>query len=106
MAQDRVDVAVLPADQTWHVNYHVNYDEAEVAAPVAQLETIKSALVILESTGGSQVLLVPTLAAAAGPVAVVNPQRVRDFTKSKRQLAKTDRPDALILPYSGESAHP
>ena len=37
MAQDGVDVAVLPAGQT----RHVNLDEAEVAAPVAQLETIK-----------------------------------------------------------------
>ena len=102
MAQDGVDVAVLPAGQT----RHVNLDEAEVAAPVAQLETIKSALVIVESTGGSQVLLVPALAAAAAPVAVVNPQGVRDFTKSTGQFAKTDRPDALILPYSSESAHP
>ena len=72
VAMDRVDLAVLPTGQTWHVNY----DEAEVAALVAQLETIKSALVILESTGGLQTPLASTLAAAAVPVVVV---KVRDF---------------------------
>ena len=106
MAQDRVDVAVLPTGQTWHVNYHVNYDEAEVAAPVAQLETIKSALVILESTGGLQTPLVSALAAAAVPVAVVNPRQVRDFAKSTGQLAKTDRLGALIRAHFSESVRP
>ena len=106
VAQDMVGVAALPTGQTWHVNYQVNYDEAEVAALVAQLETIKSALVILESTGGLQTPAVSALAAAAAPVVVVNPRQVRDFVNSTGQLAKTYRLDALILAHFGDAARP
>ena len=70
VAKDRVDVAVLPSGHT----RPVNYDEGEVAALVAQLETIKPASVILKSTGGLETPLVAALAAAL-PVVVVNPHR-------------------------------
>ena len=102
VAKDRVDVAVLPGGRTWPVNY----DEGEVAALVAQLETIKPESVILESTGGLETPLVAALAAAALPVVVVNPRQVRDFAKSTGQLAKTDRLDALILAHFGEAVRP
>ena len=102
VAKDKVDVAVLPGGHTWPVNY----DEGEVAALVAQLETIKPESVILESTGGLETPLVAALAAAALPVVVVNPRQVRDFAKSTGQLAKTDRLDALILAYFGEAVRP
>ena len=103
VAQDMVGVAALPTGQTWHVNYQVNYDEAEVAALVAQLETIKSALVILESTGGLQTPPVSALAGAAAPVVVANPRPVRDFAKFTGQLARTDRLYDLILAHFGEA---
>ena len=45
VVKDRVDVAALPTGHTWHINYY----EAEIAALVAQLETIKPTPVILES---------------------------------------------------------
>ena len=83
-----------------------NYAEGEVAALVAQLETIKLESVILESTGGLETPLVAALAAAALPVVVVNPRQVRDFAKSTGQLAKTDRLDALILAHFGEAVRP
>ena len=101
VAKDRVDVAVLPGGHTWPVNY----DDGEVAALVAQLETIKPESVILESPGGLETPLVAALAAAL-PVVVVNPRQVRDFAKSTGQLAKTDRLDALILAHFGEAVRP
>ena len=101
VAKDRVDVAVLPGGRTWPVNY----DEGDVAALVAQLETIKPESVILESTGGLETPLVAALAAAL-PVVVVNPRQVRDFAISTGQLAKTDRLDALILAHFGEAVRP
>lgn len=54
-------------------------------------------LVCVEATGGFERTLVDALQQAALPVAVVNPRQVRDFAKSKGQLAKTDRIDAHIL---------
>ena len=91
VAKDRVEVAVLPTGQTWHVNY----DEVEVAALVDQIETIKPASVILESTGGLETPLVAALAAAVVPVVVVNSRQVRDF--SPNPLGNWPRPTAWPL---------
>ena len=46
------------------------------------------------------------LAAAALPVAVVDPRQARDFARSTGQLAKTDRLDARILAHFGEAVRP
>ena len=99
VAKDQVDVAVRPSGTTWRVNY----EEADVATLVAQLECLQPAAVTLESTGGLETLLVAALATAALPVSVVNPRQVRDFAKSTGQLAKTDRLDAQILAHFGEA---
>jgi len=53
--------------------------------------------IVLESTGGYERRVVAALGAAGLPVAVVNPRHVRDFARSKGQLAKTDQIDAHIL---------
>ena len=82
------------------------YDEAKVAALVAQLQTLQPAAVILESTGGLELPLVAALAAAALPVAVVNPRQVRDFVKSTGRLAKTGRLDAQVLAHFAEAVGP
>ena len=62
--------------------------------------------VILEATGGLELPLVATVAAAALPVAVVNPLQVRDFARSTGQLAKNDQLDARILAHFGEAVRP
>ena len=46
------------------------------------------------------------VAAAALPVAVVNPRQVRDFARSTGQLAKNDQLDARILAHFGEAVRP
>ena len=102
VAKDRVDIAVRPTGEYWDVTY----DEAKVAALVAQLQTLQPAAVILESTGGLELPLVAALAAAALPVAVVNPRQVRDFAKSTGRLAKTDRLDAQVLAHFAEAVGP
>ena len=53
--------------------------------------------IVLESTGGYERRLVAALRAAGLPVVVVNPRHVRDFARSKGQLAKTDQIDAHVL---------
>ena len=102
VAKDRVDIAVRPTGEYWDVTY----DEAKVAALVAQLQTLQPAAVILESTGGLELPLVAALAAAALPVAVVNPRQVRDFAKSTGRLAETDRLDAQVLAHFAEAVGP
>jgi transposase len=77
-----------------------------VEALVAKLQVLEPAAVILEATGGLELPLVAAVAAAALPVAVVNPRQVRDFARSTGQLAKNDQLDARILAHFGEAVRP
>lgn len=81
-------------------------DEAGVRALVQQLRGLAPELVVLEATGGYELLSVAALAAANLPLVVVNPRQVRDFAKATGQLAKTDRIDARVLALFGERVRP
>lgn len=53
--------------------------------------------IVIEASGGYEVLAVGIFAEHGLPVCLVNPKRVRDFAKSNGTLAKTDRLDARLL---------
>lgn len=72
----------------------------------AQIAAGRSVLVVVEATGGREVPLARALHKASIPVAVANPQRVREFARSKGILAKTDRIDARVLAQFGEAIRP
>jgi transposase len=80
--------------------------EAAVQTLSTELAALTPALVVLEATGGYEMLCVAALAAAHLPVVVVNPRQVRDFAKATGQLAKTDRIDARVLALFGERVQP
>lgn len=80
--------------------------EAGIAELVARVQRATPSLVVLEATGGFEVLTAVALAAAAVPVVVANPRQVRDFAKSTGQLAKTDALDARILALFAERVRP
>jgi transposase len=63
-------------------------------------------LVVLEATGGLEVMLAAELALAGVPVAVVNPRQVRDFARACGVLAKTDRLDACVLARFARDVNP
>ena len=69
VAKARVDVAIRPSGDTWSIEY----DEPIVNKLISRLTAVKPTAVLLEATGGLEVLLVSALAAAALPVVVVNP---------------------------------
>ena len=102
VAKDELVVAVRPTGASWVSGN----DEAGVRALVAQVQALTPTLIILEATGGYEILAVSALAAAALPVIVVNPRQVRDFAKATGQLAKTDRIDAGVLALFGERVRP
>lgn len=102
VSKDRLDVHVRPAG----VSFAVKYDEAGVADLVAQLTALGPALVVLEATGGYEVMVAAALAHAAVPVAVVNPRQIRDFARATGQRAKTDRLDAQVLARFAETVQP
>ena len=64
------------------------------------------ALVLLEASGGLELPLVAALAAATLPVVVVNPRKVRDFSRVTGTLAKTDALDAAVLAHFADAVGP
>ena len=102
VAKAELVVSVLPAAE----RFTVVDDERGVRTLVERLRPIAPTLIVLEATGGYELLAVAGLAAAALPVVVINPRQVRDFAKATGQLAKTDRIDADILARFADVVRP
>ena len=102
VAQQELVVSVLPTGETWTVSN----DEARLRELVTRIVALAPTRVVLEATGGYELLCVAALAAAALPVVVVNPRHVRDFARATGQLAKTDRVDARVLALFAERIRP
>lgn len=102
VAKAELVVSVVPSLE----RFTVANDESGVRTLVARLRPIAPQLIVLEATGGYELLAVAALAAATVPVVVVNPRQVRDFAKATGQLAKTDRIDADILARFADVVRP
>jgi transposase len=102
VAKGELVVATRPAGERWTVEN----DERGVRTLVERLRRDATELVVLEATGGYELVCVAALAAASLPVVVVNPRQVRDFARATGQLAKTDRIDADILALFAERVRP
>ena len=97
-----LDVYVQPSGEQWSVTNRA----ASIETLIEQLTALRPARIVLEGSGGYEVLLVSMLAAGHLPVVVVNPRQVRDFARATGQLAKTDRIDAQVLARFGEAIQP
>ena len=97
-----MDVAVRPTGQMWTISN----DESGIREPVSRLKALDPAMVVLESMGGLELPSVAALAAAALPVAIVNPRQVRDFARATGTLAKTDALDAVALAHFADAVRP
>lgn len=73
---------------------------------VARLATVPGAHVVCEATGGYERASVAALHAAAIPVSVVNPARVRHFAQAQGTRAKNDPLDAAVLTAFGVALQP
>jgi transposase len=102
VAKAELVISVLPVGE----RFTVANDERGIRTLVDRLRAISPQLVVLEATGGYELLCAAALAAAALPVVVVNPRPVRDFAKATGQLAKTDRIDADILARFADVVRP
>ncbi|MEM9009466.1 MAG: IS110 family transposase [Cyanobacteria bacterium P01_F01_bin.86] len=70
------------------------------------LNQLSPQLIVLEATGGMEILAAVALSRRGLAVAVVNPRQVRDFAKATGQLAKTDSIDAGVLAHFAEVIRP
>jgi transposase len=102
VAKDHLDVAVRPTGETWQVPY----DADGINSLTGYLRELTPHLVVVEATGGMELVLAGELAAAHLTVAVVNPRHVRDFARAAGKLAKTDALDAQVLAHFAEAMDP
>jgi transposase len=96
VSKDQLDVHVRGSGDTFVV--------ARTGPGLDQL--LAPNLVVLEATGGFEITVAATLAAAHLPLAVVNPRQIRDFARSMGRLAKTDRLDAEVIALFAERVRP
>ena len=102
VSKETLDVAVLPDGERWSVRNC----ETEIASLVKRLVRVAPAHIVLEATGGLEILVATALTLASLRVAVVNPRQARDFAKATGQLAKTDAIDARMLAQLGRVIRP
>lgn len=102
VSKAQLDVAVIPSGKaTQFANTDVGIGEF-----VAWAQTCHPQLIVVEATGGLELLAASRLTAAGLAVAVVNPRQVRDFAKATGRLAKTDRIDAQMIAQFGQAIKP
>jgi transposase len=73
---------------------------------IKRLAAVPGVHVVCEATGGYERAVVGSLHAAALPVSVLNPARVRQFARAAGELAKTDPLDAATLTAFGQAFAP
>jgi transposase len=98
----RLDVALQPSLTTWQVEN----SDAGIAQLVGRLHELQPTLIVLEATGGFELVLVAELTAAKLPVVVTNPRQVRNFARATGKLAKTDKLDAQVLAHFAATLRP
>lgn len=102
VAKDKLDVAVLGQKAT----SEVCNTKKGIIALVKKMGQLDPKLIVVEATGGYEEELVLSLFAAGLRVALVSPQRVRQYAKARGLLAKTDKLDAQNLAEYGKNIQP
>lgn len=102
VSKTHLDIAIRPTGEQWQIQNDVK----EFPALVARLKGLAVERIVLEATGGLEMLVVTHLAAAGLPVVRVNPGQARHFAQATNQMAKTDSLDALMLAHLGEVLKP
>lgn len=102
VAKDTLEIAIFGEADSMQIS---NTTE-QVAHLADRLKDIQPELIVLEASGGYEMLAVSILGQAGLPVALINPTRSRNFAKSTGKLAKTDRIDAQLLAHFAQAIHP
>lgn len=102
VSKKQLDVFVRPSNEAWSAG-----NDAEGIKDLSRrIESFSPELVILEASGGYEVMVASVLASNRLPVVVINPRQVRDFAKAVGRLAKTDTIDASVLAHFAEAVRP
>lgn len=102
VSKKRLDVALSPSGEV----FAVANDATGLHQLVQRLNLCEPQLIVLESSGGYELMAAATLRQAGLPAERVNPRQVRDFARATGRLAKTDKLDALVLARYAEVVQP
>lgn len=102
VSKDTLEIAIHGRTGSWQVTNTIK----QVGKLADQLSELKPELIVLEASGGYEMLPVSILGQAGLPVALINPKRSRNFARSAGFLAKTDRIDAQILARFAQAIQP
>jgi transposase len=102
IAKDSLDIHLLPSG----VRFSCRNTADDLDALVERLKKEVPALIVMEATGGYEVILAAEFASAGLPVAVVNPKQARNFARALGKQAKTDSIDAYVLARFAQDMRP
>jgi len=102
VSKDKLDVAVVGHKEVAQVSNR----KKDIAKWVTEMLKLNPKLIVVEATGGYEEAVVLALFEAGLPVALVSPQRVRQYARASGLLAKTDGIDAQTLADFGEKMQP
>ena len=102
VSKSNLDVAVYPSGQqeTW------DNDDNGIGQLVGFVKSLSATLIVIEATGGYELLASSMLSAHGLPVVVINPRQVRSFAKATGKLAKTDKIDAHSIAHFASAVRP
>jgi transposase len=102
VSKNWLDVAVHESVE----GFRVGNTAAGIASLLERLRALKPSLIVLEATGGFEMLAVAELSRARLPVVVSNARRIREFARATGRLAKTDKLDARVLAHFAAAVRP
>jgi len=102
VSKRQLDVAIRPGDDF----FPVSNDDQGMGDLIRRLVDLKPQLILLEASGGYEILAAAALRQAGLPAQIINPRQVREFARSTGRLAKTDKIDAAILAYFAQLLQP
>ncbi len=98
VSKDHLDIHCLQSGRSWRIANSV----AAIRRFIDEQPPLRDALVVVDSTGGHELVCCETLAAAGIRVHRAHSYRLRSYIRSRGQMAKTDRLDARMLAAYGQ----
>ena len=102
VSKKTLDIHILPENE----RLQVPRDAAGLNGLTQHLRSLSPELVVLEATGGFEIVVAAALAGAGLPVVVANPAQIGAFARALGRLAKTDRLDAEVIALFAERVRP
>jgi transposase len=102
VAKSSLDVAIHEQEK----QLNLPNSEEGIRQAVDSIKELSPTLVVVEATGGFELLLAAALSLAKLPLVIVNPRQVRDFARATGRLAKTDAIDAGVLAHFAAAVKP